>query len=55
MPLNAQDNARVGIVNILSIFKCLCLMHADEIITLSLTFKVEFGIGQLVFDIYSKN
>ena len=46
--LMPRTNARVGIVNILSIFKCLYLMHADENITLSLTFKGEFGIGQLL-------
>ena len=49
VPLNVQDNARVGIVNIISIFVCLCLMHADVTITLSLTFKGKFGIGQLRF------
>ena len=43
-PLNAQDDARVKIVSILSIFNCLCLMHANETVTQSLTFKREFGI-----------
>ena len=43
---NAQDNGPVKIVNTYSNFCCLCLMHADEIITLSLTFRREFSIGQ---------
>ena len=46
--VNAQDNGPVKIVNIYSDFYYLCLMHANEIITLSLTFKGEFGIGQLL-------
>ena len=49
MTLNAQDNnALAKIVSILSIFNSLCLMHAYKTITLNLTLKREFGIGQLV-------
>ena len=46
--VNVQDNGPVKILNVCSNFYYLCLMHADEIITLSLTFKREFGIGQLL-------
>ena len=40
MPLKAPDNARIGIVHIFSIFKCLSLMHVDEIITLKPHFEM---------------
>ena len=45
--VNAQDNRPVKIVNIYSSFYYLCLIHGDEIITLSLTLNREIGIGQL--------
>ena len=48
--VNAQHNGSVKIVNIYSNCHYLCLMHADEIITLGLTFKRKFGIGHFEQD-----
>ena len=46
MLINALDNVQVEIVNIYSKFNYCCFMHADAVITLTLTFKMEFGMGQ---------
>ena len=55
----SKKTDRLRFVNIYSNFYYLWLMSADEIITLSLTFKKEFGVSQLplflLYDYFVEN